>query len=553
MKTKLNFLRILFAIFALAVAGGPVSAEPGKSKAAERSKNAFDREAALQHRSEVHAWLKSEAISQGLSSPISVSVSKGEKLDIDMARGELPERVGLTKAVSRDFAFADVNLKSLKGKALARTHGALQETADGGYVFTAAIASPDATALRVHFRAFRLPENAGLYLYSEDGQVFGPYTGRGPHGDGDFWSHSLVGEQLYLQLRHFGAPSDEDLKQTSFNVAGVAHFRPRALGEQCSYNADCVVNLACATGVNNTAIADSELAVAHMQWISGPYIYMCSGGLLADNDTSSSIPYFLTANHCISRGKDAKNMEAFFQLTSPTCSTSCDDIYNHRSGHPQDLRTLGATIKSSNRTGDYTLMELKDPAPDGSHFLGWTTNPVASSTGTELFRISHPSGAPQSYSEHDVNTSKVQCSGWPRGNWIYSTDTYGATEGGSSGSPVVNSAGQVVGQLSGGCGYNVNDTCDRVQNSTVDGAFANYFDEIAQYIDGPACQATETVEVSCNDGADNDCDGFADGLDSDCGSSGGGGGGGETGDACEVDEECNSLRCKGKSGSKTCK
>ena len=42
------------------------------------------------------------------------------------------------------------------------------------------------------------------------------------------------------------------------------------------------------------------------------------------------------------------------------------------------------------------------------------------------------------------------------------------TDGGSSGSPVVNASDQVVGQLSDACDTNVN-------NATVDGAFAFYF------------------------------------------------------------------------------
>ena len=35
------------------------------------------------------------------------------------------------------------------------------------------------------------------------------------------------------------------------------------------------------------------------------------------------------------------------------------------------------------------------------------------------------------------------------------------------GQPVLNAAGEVVGQLSGACGTNVNDTCDSVSNATV--------------------------------------------------------------------------------------
>jgi hypothetical protein len=75
------------------------------------------------------------------------------------------------------------------------------------------------------------------------------------------------------------------------------------------------------------------------------------------------------------------------------------------------------------------------------------------------------------YNEQSVSTSAPTCSGWPRGERIYSRDTLGGTDGGSSGSPVVNASNQVVGQLSGGCGTNVNDPCDSTNNSTVDGAF----------------------------------------------------------------------------------
>jgi V8-like Glu-specific endopeptidase len=296
-----------------------------------------------------------------------------------------------------------------------------------------------------------------------------------------------------------------------------------------------------------------------MQWISGAFIYFCSGGLLADNVGGSQIPYFLTANHCISRGKDARNLETFFKLNDVTrdtvdCSNTpltCDDWRAIRSNHPASLRTLGATIRATDRTSDYTLLELSQDAPGGTQFLGWDATPIATSDGTSLFRISHPSGAPQAYSEHEVDTSYGTCSSWPRGDWIYSRDTFGATEGGSSGSPVVNGMGEVVGQLSGACGTNVNNTCDYVRNATVDGAFAAYYADIAQILDpSPVqCTPTESPEVSCSDDVDNDCDGLVDALDSDCSI----GSGFPAGAACEINSECASGKCKGKPGSKTCK
>src|SRR5437868_5756432 len=41
-------------------------------------------------------------------------------------------------------------------------------------------------------------------------------------------------------------------------------------------------------------------AVARMVFTSGGSSYLCTGTLLADKDTSTTIPYFLSANHCIS-------------------------------------------------------------------------------------------------------------------------------------------------------------------------------------------------------------------------------------------------------------
>ena len=140
-------------------------------------------------------------------------------------------------------------------------------------------------------------------------------------------------------------------------------------------------------------------------------------------------------------------------------------------------------MKASNRKGDFTLLQLKAAPPSGSVFLGWTSDPVASTNGVALRRVSNPNFGPQVYSEHAVSTSAPTCRRWPRGERIYSRDTLGATDGGSSGSPVVRQdSNQVVGQLSGSCGTNVSDPCDALNNATVDGAFAYYFATVKPYL-----------------------------------------------------------------------
>jgi hypothetical protein len=520
----------------------------GRQTETEVATQAFNKEEALKKRDEVHRWLMSERVEEGISLPVRAPASNEEKSSIDRPeRVERPVRVGLTKSVQKRVAFDDLKPGNLNKKVRMRPQGALRATDDGGYVYTTALTSPEATALRVHFTDFWLPEAAELYLFTEDGQVFGPYTGKGPHDDGDFWSHTVMGETVQLQLRHFGPVSDSDLEDTWFVIADAGHLRPTFLGSQdlCSFNEDCIRNAYCTT--LNSAVDDAKYAVAHMQWIAGAFLYMCSGGLLTDT-AGSGTPYFLSANHCISRGKDARNLETFFQLFETDCNPdTCDDIFGHRANHPQALRTLGATILETSRTSDFTLFELNEAAPAGSAFLGWTDTPVANSDTAPLYRISHPAGAAQAYSTHEVDTSKGTCSSWPRGAWIYSEDTFGATEGGSSGSPVVNVGGQVVGQLSGACGLNPGDVCD-VSNATVDGAFANYFSQVSSYLDPSPSSCTPSSEV-CDDGTDNDCDGAADCSDSDCTGDPACGGGetcnlGGNKDSCNTNADCCSNNCK---------
>jgi len=263
-------------------------------------------------------------------------------------------------------------------------------------------------------------------------------------------------------------------------------------GNLCSGNAPCVENAECVSMPQN--IADARNGYASILFIKMPYYYVCTGGLLADSDPGTQIPYFLTANHCISNATVANSVATRFQYVLKNCdgTSSCGSSVSDWSD------TVGSTIKATGSSGDFTLLQLAEDPPSGSVFLGWNSNPVAYTNGEPLFRISHPGGDPQAYSEHEVDPSAPTCQSWPRGERIYSRDTFGATEGGSSGSPVLNASAQVVGQLSGACGYNVNDKCDATNNATVDGAFAHYYAQVQPFLGygSPECSA----DSDCDDG-----------------------------------------------------
>jgi len=287
-------------------------------------------------------------------------------------------------------------------------------------------------------------------------------------------------------------------------------------GNLCDFNATCTENASCVSIPND--IQAVRNSYASILFVSGGGYYICTGGLLADSDPGTQIPYFLTANHCISTATEADSVATRFQYVLENCSgTSSCGSYISDWGD-----TVGSTIMATGRSGDFTLLQLAGDPPSGSVFLGWNSSPVAYTNGAQLFRISHPGGAPQAYSEHEVDPSAVTCRSWPRGERIYSRDTFGATEGGSSGSPVLNTSAQVVGQLSGACGFNLNDECDPDSNATVDGAFAFYYAQVQPFLgdgspectgnldcdDGDACTTDTCVsgtcsnaEISCDDGS----------------------------------------------------
>ncbi|MEA2561341.1 MAG: lysyl endopeptidase [Acidobacteriota bacterium] len=447
-------------------------------------------------------------VKEALKQPIVVRLSPAERQQIDNPGRGMEQKylVGVAKPVGK-------GIDSL---------GAARGTGGEGFVRTVAVRVPGANALRLHLTGVDLPRGAELYVYNLAGQAFGPYTGRGPLGDGVLHTNTVFGEQLLLQIH---SPADAarapKLTLAEVGVMGARFAAPRYgpqgtfdLGDMkaftaqasnlCSNNADCVVNAACQSAAPVNTAKD---AVASILFQSGSSFYICTGGLIADTVTTSVIPLFLTAHHCISRSGEASSLETYFDYATTCSSPNCTQPYNNTG------ETVGSTILATGTSSDYTLLRLSanPTTPDGvATYLGWLSTPVANTNNLALYRISHPSGSPQAYTEGVVDTAKGTCRTLPRGSFIYSRDTVGGTEGGSSGSPVVNGSGQIVGQLYGACGTNLNDVCDSANNATVDGAFAASYPSLAPFLNpgsGGSCRAAGSACTSNSQCCSNSCKG----------------------------------------------
>src|SRR6185295_2140735 len=221
-----------------------------------------------------------------------------------------------------------------------------------------------------------LPANADLFFFSPEGQAFGSYNDRG----GDFWTHTVFGQTGIVMVRHYGPAGAEDLKHVSFTIGDVGHIGKAFVNSQriatesfCSFNVPCIENASCHNGTPADA---AKSATALMQWISGQFIYTCTGTLLNDTDNATQIPHFLTANHCLSSNSIAANLQTYFQFSLSCGSTNCPAQAN-----PGGIQRLGATVKATGATGDYTLLQLNQTPPAGSVFLGWTNTPIANTNG----------------------------------------------------------------------------------------------------------------------------------------------------------------------------
>ncbi|MBW1877193.1 MAG: trypsin-like peptidase domain-containing protein [Deltaproteobacteria bacterium] len=380
---------------------------------------------------------------------------------------------------------------------------------EAGFVWSGVVESFGAGAMQLQFTDFSLPEGADLYLYNDYGEVFGPYT-----DSGAFWSPNLRSDHVYLQVHYKGPDTTYGLQEMRLTLGKVSHVSPKFMtqkkrpkppaGNLCSYNEVCVQDAA--DSDIWPAIEDAQYAVAAYTFVvPNEGTYICSGGLIADEDPTTDRPFFLTANHCVGDA-DLGSVTAYFHYRIDL-GEDCD--------YWPAESIVGSQAHTMSANADYALIELTG-VPAGVKFMPWTD--VVPEEGDTLYRISHPAGAPQAYSEQKIETTFGFCGTLPMPNFLYSQDIFGATEGGSSGSPVYDASGQIVGQLYGSCGYN-NEPCDAVDNRTVDGSIAYWADELsailaqagctsnAQCDNGDACDgAEECVSGSCVPGDAVDCD-----------------------------------------------
>lgn len=294
---------------------------------------------------------------------------------------------------------------------------------------------PGAQALRIGFDRFALPDD-GVFVVGDREQRFSvEFDSEDVQVDGWFWTPPIPGEEIYLEYSCARRRPEADLRMKSVAHLYAGGFQPQAGSGGCVVE-PCHVDVVCDPNIGGNS-------VGRMLYSSGSGTFTCSGSLMNDAISYISVPYFLTANHCLSTQSEASSLNVTFFFQSSTCGGSPPN--------PASLpQTNGSTLLETTGDTDMTLLQLSGPIPGGVTFAGWSTG--LPFPGEVLRGVHHPASCRKRVSVGEIDLDPfVACSDAPLENFHYGTWASGHTEGGSSGSPLFNSAGLVIGQLFGTC------------------------------------------------------------------------------------------------------
>ncbi|HPY41380.1 MAG TPA: hypothetical protein PLM98_12740, partial [Thiolinea sp.] len=266
-----------------------------------------------------------------------------------------------------------------------------------------------------------------------------------------FWTPTIAGSQLGLEVF---VPYGVDLTQIQLTIPQVSHIDYDLKAAKFKLTSDpflkfssCDVSMACAPAAWQ---ATAKAVARYIFTDTAGSSYLCTGTLLADKDTSTQIPYFITAAHCVNDASSAATMDFYWFYQETSCG----------SGNSTWVRTTGgADLLATRSELDSTLVRTRTAPPVGSLLSGWALDTLP--TAAAIVGIHHGLGNPKQFSQGNfVSYANVTATATgymvtkdPAGNFTQISWTQGITAQGSSGSGLwttINGTPYLKGTLVGG-------------------------------------------------------------------------------------------------------
>lgn len=335
--------------------------------------------------------------------------------------------------------FTDLNL----------TNAGVWQLTPEGRIWRIELASAGAMTINLLLEDLYIPQGGQLYLYDKAGtNRVGAYTSRNNNEDKVLGTELVHGDHIVVEYFEPTAVAG----QGSLTITDVVHgYRSltriqKDLQKGLNDSGACNVDVKCPLG----DLWKNQIRSAAMIVVNGNGI--CSGALI-NNTCNDGTPYFLTANHCLGGG--TSNWAFRFNWESPEGTQSCATASpSTNPGPPYDQTANGATILESGSQADYALLRItnmvvQDAIDWGVYYAGWNSSDVNNSSNvSSAIGVHHPSGDVKKICQElqaPYHNTAAGASVWFIDNW-----DSGVTEPGSSGSPLFDQNGRIIGQLYGG-------------------------------------------------------------------------------------------------------
>lgn len=330
-----------------------------------------------------------------------------------------------------------------------QTHGHWETLPDGRAVWRLRIFSKNAFSLNLGFSNYHMPKEGKMVLYSPDQKnIMGPFSRADNEEHAQLWTPIFEGDELVLEVSLPGRlKSALGLRLEAVNHDFLNFAKTAASG---SCNLDVVCGETDGWEINDK----------YRDAIQSVGIYGFGGtnfctGFLVNNTRNDCTPYFITAYHCGVTTNNAPSVVVYWNYQNSNCRPpSSSSSGNPGNGSLRELN-MGSKLIATYRKSDFTLLELDDDVAESAnaYFAGWSRNPIPPKD--TVVCVHHPNSSEKriSYSFQPTYMGSWESEDIPVPNGdhiVVPRWDIGTTEVGSSGGPLLNKEGKVVGQLHGG-------------------------------------------------------------------------------------------------------
>ncbi len=325
----------------------------------------------------------------------------------------------------------------------------------------------NAKNIAIRFKNLRLPKGTKLYIYSQNQKTdFLVYSADMDDINQErFISRSIKGQSIIIEYNQ-----ESFVKALpTIEIDGFVNYYISENRKNPGFgqSTDCEVNVACEEADGWCNEIESVLRILIQ---SGTHYSYCSGAVV-NNTRQDFTPYVLTAGHCgeASREDDFNYWKFDFDYQSETCQTPSSEL-EIDSKYINGCEMIAKAERRGSLGSDFRLLRLLDSIPKtwNIYYAGWDVEDKPSITGGGV-GIHHPYGDIKKISTYSGKLESSDASGgqsndlfW-RTYWDATENGHGITEGGSSGSPLFNNRGLIIGTLATGLSY-----CDNQNESSPD-------------------------------------------------------------------------------------